>query len=73
MATQTLLEKLADIDPVLKNDWHVVARAEDVPDGRTGEHASWGSPSFSGGRWQIRAAYDLCFHRGTRLTAEGTG
>jgi phenylpropionate dioxygenase-like ring-hydroxylating dioxygenase large terminal subunit len=72
MATQTVLEKLADIDPVLKNDWHVVARAEDVPDGRTWGARLLGQPiALWRADGSIRAAYDLCFHRGTRLTAEG--
>jgi hypothetical protein len=35
MAPQTVREMLAGIDPVLKNDCHVVARAEHVPEGRT--------------------------------------
>jgi phenylpropionate dioxygenase-like ring-hydroxylating dioxygenase large terminal subunit len=72
MATQTVREKLAGIDPVLKNEWHVVARPEDVPDGRTCGVRLLGQPIVlwrADGR--IRAAYDLCFHRGTRLTAEG--
>lgn len=72
MATQTVLEKLASIDPVLKNDWHVVARSHDVPARRTCGARLLGQPVVL---WradsQIRAAYDLCFHRGTRLTTEG--
>src|SRR5947209_19875893 len=35
MSTRTLLEMLAGIDPVLKNDWHIVARSDDVPEDRT--------------------------------------
>lgn len=73
MATQTVLERLAAVDPVLRNDWHVVARSEDVVEGKTCGARLLGQPVVlwrAGGR--ICAAYDLCFHRGTRLTAEGS-
>jgi phenylpropionate dioxygenase-like ring-hydroxylating dioxygenase large terminal subunit len=73
MATDTLLERLAGIDPVLKHEWHVVANAEDIPSGKPYGARLLDQPLVlwrADGR--VRAAYDLCFHRGTRLTAEGS-
>jgi phenylpropionate dioxygenase-like ring-hydroxylating dioxygenase large terminal subunit len=56
-------------DPVLCDDWHVVARAEDVAEGKTlgvrllGENlVLW---RVNG---QVLAWQDLCIHRGTRLS-----
>lgn len=56
-------------DPVLQNDWHVVARAQDVPQGQPvaarllGEDlVLWRSGE------QIMAWKDLCIHRGARLS-----
>jgi phenylpropionate dioxygenase-like ring-hydroxylating dioxygenase large terminal subunit len=56
-------------DPVLFNDWHVVARSEEVPEGKVlgvrlldEDLVLW----RVGG--QIAAWKDLCIHRGTRLS-----
>lgn len=73
MVTPTLVERLQCIDPVLKNDWHVVARAEDVVEGTPYGARLLGQPVVlwrTGDR--LSAAYDLCFHRGTRLSAPGS-
>jgi len=57
-------------DPVLVNDWHVVARSSDLPAGKVlrarllGEEiVLWRSGSGSVMAWQ-----DLCIHRGARLS-----
>lgn len=73
MVTPTLVERLASIDPVMKNDWHVVARAEDVVEGMPYGARLLEQPIVlwrTGDR--LSAAYDLCFHRGTRLSAPGS-
>ncbi len=73
MVTPTLVERLACIDPVMKNDWHVVARAEDVVEGTPYGARLLDQPVVlwrTGNR--LSAAYDLCFHRGTRLSAPGS-
>jgi phenylpropionate dioxygenase-like ring-hydroxylating dioxygenase large terminal subunit len=56
-------------DPVLLNDWHVVGRSEDLPEGAIGKARVLGEDLVTwrqGGRahvWQ-----DLCVHRGSRLS-----
>src|SRR5689334_3129541 len=56
-------------DPILLNDWHVVARVEDLAEGKIlgvrllGEDlALWSIKD------QVFAWRDLCVHRGTRLS-----
>jgi phenylpropionate dioxygenase-like ring-hydroxylating dioxygenase large terminal subunit len=56
-------------DPVLVNDWHVVARSEDIQNDRTSaarllreDLVLW----RCGG--EVKAWQDLCIHRGTRLS-----
>ncbi len=56
-------------DPVLRNDWHVVALAQDVPEGKPvaarlldEDLVLW----RAGGK--VCAWRDLCIHRGTRLS-----
>jgi len=56
-------------DPVLLNDWHVVARAEDLREGQllpvrllAEDLVLWRS------KGQVLAWQDLCLHRGTRLS-----
>jgi phenylpropionate dioxygenase-like ring-hydroxylating dioxygenase large terminal subunit len=73
MPGETVLDRLECLDPVLKNDWHVVARSADIPTGTPVGARLLGQPIVL---WRsnqgISAAYDLCFHRGTRLTAPGS-
>ena len=58
----------AGFDPVLDHEWHVVARADDVTDRPIpvlllGEKVVvWRAGN------EVRAARDLCIHRGTRLS-----
>ncbi len=56
-------------DPVLINDWHVVARSEDIPEG-TIQSARLLEEDLVlwrvGG--QVQVWKDLCVHRGTRLS-----
>ena len=56
-------------DPVLVNDWHVVARVEDVPEGKPiaarlleEDIVLWRVGD------KVHAWRDLCIHRGTRLS-----
>jgi phenylpropionate dioxygenase-like ring-hydroxylating dioxygenase large terminal subunit len=73
VVTPNLVERLSCLDPVLKNDWHVVAHSKAVVEGKPYGAKLLEMPVVvwrSGDR--ISAAYDLCFHRGTRLTAEGS-
>lgn len=57
-----------DVDPVLLNDWHVVARVEDVPQGQPVAAELLGEKLVL---WRgdagIHAWADLCVHRGARL------
>jgi phenylpropionate dioxygenase-like ring-hydroxylating dioxygenase large terminal subunit len=56
-------------DPVLVNDWHVVARSEDIQENRTSaarllreDLVLWRCGD------EVKAWQDLCIHRGTRLS-----
>jgi len=56
-------------DPVLVNDWHVVARSEDIQNGRISAARLLGEDLVL---WrhkgEVKAWQDLCIHRGTRLS-----
>ena len=56
-------------DPILVNDWHVVARSSDVPESQVVGARLLGADLVvwrQGG--QVMAWRDLCVHRGTRLS-----
>ena len=61
----------ADIakDPILANDWHVVAKSSDLPDGGLAKARLLGEDLVL---WRVGGVasvwQDLCMHRGTRLT-----
>ena len=56
-------------DPILINDWHVVARSEDVVEGRISAVKLLGEDLILWRcRGKVRAWQDLCIHRGTRLS-----
>ena len=56
-------------DPILVNDWHVVARSEDVVEGKISAVRLLGEDLVL---WRcrggVKAWQDLCIHRGTRLS-----
>jgi phenylpropionate dioxygenase-like ring-hydroxylating dioxygenase large terminal subunit len=56
-------------DPLLYNDWHVVARSSDVPEGSVGRARVLGEDLVL---WRERGTahvwQDLCIHRGSRLS-----
>jgi phenylpropionate dioxygenase-like ring-hydroxylating dioxygenase large terminal subunit len=56
-------------DPVLLNDWHVVARSSDLPEGGIGKARLLGEDLVI---WRAdglaHAWQDLCMHRGSRLS-----
>ena len=56
-------------DPVLVNDWHVVARSRDLPEGKILKVRVLGEDLIV---WrhqdQVMAWKDLCIHRGSRLS-----
>ena len=58
-----------DKDPILFNDWHVVGRASDLPEGSLHKARILGEDlvvwRFEG---QAKVWQDLCAHRGTRLS-----
>ena len=56
-------------DPILANDWHVVARSEDVVEGRISAVRLLGEDLILWRcRSEVRVWQDLCIHRGTRLS-----
>ena len=56
-------------DPILANDWHVVARAEDVVEGRISAVRLLGEDLILWRcRGEVKVWQDLCIHRGTRLS-----
>ena len=61
-------EKAID-DPVVVNDWHVVARSSDLPEGCLAKARLLGEDLVL---WRLGGVanvwQDLCMHRGTRLT-----
>lgn len=56
-------------DPILADDWHVVARSSDLPEGAIAKARLLGEDLVI---WRIDGAphvwQDLCMHRGTRLS-----
>ena len=56
-------------DPILLNDWHIVARSSDLPEGSMGKARILGEDlvlwRFGG---KAKVWQDLCVHRGTRLS-----
>ncbi|MDV3244599.1 MAG: aromatic ring-hydroxylating dioxygenase subunit alpha [Nitrososphaerales archaeon] len=56
-------------DPIVFNDWHVVGRSSDLPEGKIGKARVLGEDLVL---WRFNARanvwQDLCAHRGTRLS-----
>ena len=56
-------------DPLLNNDWHVVCRSSDLPEGSVGQSKLLGEElvlwRFQG---EAKVWQDLCAHRGSRLS-----
>lgn len=63
-----LLRSGASWDPVLHNDWHVLARASDIADRPVGAELLGEKVVLWRANGEVRAARDLCIHRGTRLS-----